>query len=47
MWIHAAILNAKVRGGEKGLACRSCSERKIKTCIMGLSKDAIWLPGGG
>ena len=32
---------------EKGLACRSCRESKMKTCTMVLYKDAIWLLNGG
>jgi len=43
----AAILKANMRGGEKGLACRFCRESKMKTCIMALYRDSIWLPSGG
>jgi len=43
----AAILKENMRGGEKGLAYRLRRESKMKTCIMALYKDAIWLPSGG
>jgi hypothetical protein len=43
---HVPHIKAKMRGGEKGLTCRSCRESKIKTCIMALYKDAVWLPSG-
>ena len=44
---QCAAIEANVRGGEKGLARRFCRESKMKTCIMVLHKDAIWLPSGG